>query len=85
MLCSYRPPQVEEDTDLDVPHEEVDMGMEWPPHESGDVRSYRQFYQSWCGAVQGAYPMVKNDAIRVSHPFQFVYFHPVIICLIICS
>ena len=57
----------EEDTDLDVPHghDEVDMGMEWPRHETTDVRSYRQFYQSWCGAVQGAYPMVKVDAIRV--------------------
>ena len=42
------------------------MGMEWPLHETMDVRSYRQFYQSWCGAVQGAYPMVKGDAIRVS-------------------
>ena len=56
-----------EDTDHGVPdHDEVDMGMEWPLHETTDVRSYRQFYQSWCGAVQGAYPMVKADAIRVS-------------------
>ena len=60
-----------EDTDLDVPdHDEVDMGMEWPLHETTDVRSYRQFYQSWCGAVQGAYPMVKADAIRVSIKFD---------------
>ena len=64
---SYKEPQqAEEDTDHGLSTDEVDMGMEWPLHETSDVRSYRQFYQSWCGAVQGAYPMTKADAIRVS-------------------
>ena len=68
-MCSYRQPQgAEEETDLAVPYDEVDIGMEWPAHETSDVRSYRQFYQSWCGAVQGAYPMAKEDAIRVGLP-----------------
>ena len=70
-LHSCREPQgkgLVEETDLGVPgHDEVDMGQEWPLHETSDVRSYRQFYQSWCGAVQGAYPMTKVDATRVSN------------------
>ena len=70
-MYSYRQPQgAEEDTDLAVSYDEVDIGMEWPPHETTDVRSYRQFYQSWCGAVQGAYPMIREDATRVSSPAQ---------------
>ena len=64
-----------EDTDLGVPgQDEVDMGQEWPLHETSDVRSYRQFYQSWCGAVQGAYPMTKTDTTRVSAPI-YTYTH----------
>ena len=70
IIHSYREPQGKgllEETDLAVPgQDEVDMGQEWPLHETSDVRSYRQFYQSWCGAVQGAYPMTKVDATRVS-------------------
>lgn len=60
-LCSKHHPQEE----TDAPEEEVDMGKEWPSHENWDVKAYRQFYQNWCGVVQGAYPVEKEVAIKV--------------------
>ena len=69
--CSKHHPQEE----TDAPEEEVDMGKEWPSHENWDVKSYRQFYQSWCGVVQGAYPVEKEVAIKAS-PFLAITFFP---------
>ena len=66
-MSSHCHPHEDETDHLNTPYDEVDMGMEWPLQENRDVRTYRQFYQSWCGAVQEAYPIVKEDAIRVSH------------------
>lgn len=66
ITSSKHHPEEEEEEGTDAMYDETDIGSEWPLQENKDVKGYRQFYQSWCGVVQGAHPVEKEVAIKVS-------------------